>query len=140
MNNTDDLIGIIRSAIVFGRNEKHYDIIFYSNRIEILYIGEYKRVRIKQMFSRDADSLIYRIIKNKKRSEERYSKVTMIKADEVSSIKLRYISSKGSQTKPDYVLLEINTTKGKYEFYINAKISKTIRNIINKFYRRLREK
>ncbi len=134
-----DLIGVIRSAIVFGRSEKHYDIIFYDDKIEIIYLGEYKYSRMKQMFSRSADALIYRIIKNKKRSKNKSDR-TIIRADEVSSIRLRYVPVKSAKVKSDYLLLEINTTRGKYEFYINAKIVKAVKSIINKFYRELREK
>ncbi len=132
-------IGIIRSVVVFGRSEKHYDIIFYSDRIEILYLGEYKYSKMKQMLGRNADALIYRIIKNKKRSGYKSDRIT-IRADEIFSIRLRYIPVKSIKAKSGYLLLEINTTRGKYEFYINAKIAKTAKSIINKFCRKLREK
>ena len=134
-----DLIGVVRSAVVFGRSEKHYDIAFYNDKIEIIYLGEYKHSRIKQMLSRSTDVLIYKIIKNKKRGRNEFDR-TVIRADEVSSIRLRYVPVKSVKVKTDYLLLEINTTRGRYEFYINAKIVKAVRSIINKFYKKLRGK
>lgn len=134
-----DLIGIIPNAIVFGRTKKHYDIKFYNNIIEIIYLGEYRHSRMRQMFSRSTDLLIYKIIKNKKRNRNGVDRI-IIRVSEISNIKLRYVPTKSVKMKSDYLLLEINTVRGKYEFYISAKIAKTARSIINKFYRKLREK
>lgn len=139
MDKNDEIIGIIRSAIVFGRSEKHYDILFYKDRIEIVYLGEYRFSRMKQMFNRATDALIYKILRDKQRNGKR-SNVILIRANEISSIRIRYIPVKNAKIKTNYLLLEINTVKGRYEFYVSAKIIKAVRSIINKFYKEVREK
>ncbi len=140
MRSNSEPVGIIRSAIMFGRSEKHYDIVFYNDRIEIIYLGEYKSSRIKQMLGRNADALIYRILKEKRRSTKSDEDTLKISAKDITSIKLKHVQSGRDDSKRNYVLLEINTTRGKYEFYINAKIIGVVKRIVNKFHKRLREK
>ena len=140
MRSNNELLGIIRSAVMFGRSERHYDIVFYNDRIEIIYLGEYKSSRIRQMLGRNADTLIYRILKEKRRSTKSDEDTLKISAKDITSIKLKHVQSSRDNSKRNYVLLEINTTKGKYEFYINAKIMGVVKSIVNKFHKRLREK
>ena len=140
MRSNSELLGIIRSAVMFGRSERHYDIVFYNDRIEIIYLGEYKSSRIRQMLGRNADTLIYRILKEKRRSTKSDEDTLKISAKDITSIKLKHVQSSRDNSKRNYVLLEINTTKGKYEFYINAKIMGVVKSIVNKFRKRLREK
>ncbi len=140
MRSNSEPVGIIRSAIMFGRSEKHYDIVFYNDRIEIIYLGEYKSSRIKQMLGRNADALIYRILKKKRRSAKNDEDILKISAKDITSIKLKHVQSSRNNSKINYALLEIDTTRGKYEFYINAKIIGVVKRIVNKFHKRLREK
>ncbi len=149
MNSRDkgDLIGILRSAIVPGASEKHYDIEFKVNEIIIRYIGEYKATRIKQFLGKNQELQIYRILKQKRRSKLSNSNEIIIKAQDIVSIRLekpQVVKDKKRKHKAtkdkNFVLLEIKTSKGVFKFYINSKVYSIAKKIINEFSKLSRNK
>lgn len=138
----DSVLGIIRSVIVPSPSEKHYDIVFKGDRIEIVYIGEYKSSRLRQFLGKQAELQIYRILKSKRRqSKGNIGDKIIIPREDLISIRLEKPSRrrtnnkyhrKSSSTK-DLIMLEIKTKKSKYVFYISSNIYNVVRKIISKY-------
>ena len=141
-NHNSDVLGVIRSAIVPGPSEKHYDIVFRSNCIEIIYIGEYKSSRLRQFLGKQAELQIYRILKSKRR-QSCISDRIIISREDIVSIRLE----KPSRRKPnsmykaktgnakDLIVLEIKTRKTKHTFYVSSNIYSIVKKIINKYFK-----
>lgn len=137
-----NVLGVIRSVIIPGPSEKHYDIIFKSNYIEIIYIGEYKSSRLRQFLSKQAELQIYRILKSKRRQSGISDRI-IISREDVVSIRLEKPSkrkpsntynTKTSNTK-DLIVLEIKTRKTKYTFYVSSNIYGVVKKIISKYFK-----
>jgi len=141
-NHNSNVLGVIRSVIVPGPSEKHYDIVFRDDCIEIMYIGEYKSSRLRQFLGKQAELQIYRILKNKRRQSSISDRI-VIPREDVVSIRLE----KPSKRKPsktygtrtcivkDLIILEIKTRKTKYTFYVSSNIYGVVKKIINKYFK-----
>ncbi len=145
--NNVDTIGVLRSAIVPGTSEKHYDIEFKVSEIVIRYIGEYKATRIKQFLGKNQELQVYRILKQKRRSKVSNSNEIVIKAQDVFSIQLEKPRIPKNNTRrhknvkdKNLVLLEIKTNKNVFKFYISSKVYSIAKRIINEFIKLNRNK
>lgn len=142
----DEIIGIIRSAIVFGPSEKHYDIVFTKKGIRIVYLGEYKYARLKQFLGKGAELQIYRILRSKRRVTS-VDDVIEISNKDIVSIRIEKPQRRNmdksktvrKEKSSNLVMLEIRTRSNKYSFYINAKIYQIAKKIINKYIKSMQE-
>lgn len=143
--NSEEVVGVIRSAIVLGPSEKHYDIIFARNGIRIVYLGEYKYTRLRRFLGKNAELQIYRVLRNKRRAM--HDHVIEISGKDIVSIRIEKPRStnmnKSRMARKDklgnLVLLEIMTRSNKYSFYINAKIYQIAKKIVNKYIKNMQQ-